>query len=181
MTLTLVTPPAVSAVPVTELADHLRLAEGYGEPLAEEASVHRVLDAATATVERALSTALIRQTWRWRDVRPPSPLMPITPVLSIDNVVRRRGDETMILPTSAYQQTGDRVCIADARTDDRYEITFTAGLGDDWNTVPGDLRQAILLLAAHFFERRHASDETSLKDLPHGVDRLLASHRTVRL
>ena len=34
------------------------------------------------------------------------------------------------------------------------EIRFTAGFGEAWDEVPADLRQAVFLLAAHFYENR---------------------------
>ena len=37
----------------------------------------------------------------------------------------------------------------------RVEIDFTAGFGTGWSDVPADLRQAVLLLAAQYYELRH--------------------------
>ena len=36
----------------------------------------------------------------------------------------------------------------------RAEIRFNAGFGEAWDDVPADLRQAVFLLAAHFYENR---------------------------
>ena len=60
------------------------------------------------------------------------------------------------------------------------KIGFVAGLGADWGQLPADLSQAVLLLAAHYYEYRH---ETGLGDgcMPFGVSSLIERYRTVRL
>jgi uncharacterized phiE125 gp8 family phage protein len=40
-------------------------------------------------------------------------------------------------------------------TGGRVRLTFEAGFGPVWEDVPADLRQAVMLLAAHFYENRH--------------------------
>jgi len=58
------------------------------------------------------------------------------------------------------------------------EIAFTAGFGPDWQDSPADLRQAVLLLAAQFYEGR---DTGTAAGLDHGVAALLARWRDLRL
>ncbi|MGB1209276.1 MAG: head-tail connector protein, partial [Paracoccaceae bacterium] len=60
------------------------------------------------------------------------------------------------------------------------QIHFTAGFGPTFGDVPADLRQAVLLLAAHYYEYR---DETALSEgcMPFGVTALLARYRKMRL
>jgi uncharacterized phiE125 gp8 family phage protein len=53
-----------------------------------------------------------------------------------------------------------------------------AGFGTEWSDLPNDLAQATFLLAAHFYEFRHASNGG---DIPFGVAALIAPHRNVRL
>ena len=59
-------------------------------------------------------------------------------------------------------------------------IGFDAGFADDWAGVPGDVAQAVFLLAAHYYEYR---DETSLARgcMPFGVQSLLERYRPMRL
>ena len=60
------------------------------------------------------------------------------------------------------------------------EIVFDSGFGSAWGDVPGDLAQAVLMLAAHFYDNRSAIAERA-KPLPLGVKSLLMGHRDVRL
>ncbi len=57
---------------------------------------------------------------------------------------------------------------------------FRAGFGAGWADIPADLAQAVLLLAAHYYEYR---DEVSLSQgcMPFGVSSLIERYRTVRL
>jgi len=59
-------------------------------------------------------------------------------------------------------------------------ITFEAGYGPTWDDVPGDLAQATLLLAGHFYEFRHAAEGRGV-DIPMDVASLIAPHRMMRL
>jgi len=55
-------------------------------------------------------------------------------------------------------------------------ITVTATIG--YTTVPEDVGQAILYLAAHYFENREAVNiGSTVADVPMTVDALLANHR----
>jgi uncharacterized phiE125 gp8 family phage protein len=59
------------------------------------------------------------------------------------------------------------------------EIAFEAGFGASWDVVPSDLRQAVFLLAAHYYEnRRDTSGSSGL--MPFGVMMLLEAHRNIR-
>jgi uncharacterized phiE125 gp8 family phage protein len=60
------------------------------------------------------------------------------------------------------------------------EIGFTAGFGAGWADVPADLRQAVMLLAAQFYETRHDAGD-AVAGLPLAVQSLLERWRTVRL
>lgn len=59
------------------------------------------------------------------------------------------------------------------------EIRFTAGFGASWGDVPSDLRQAVMMLAAHFYENRNAQPDTG--GLPFGVLVLLEAYRVTRI
>jgi len=60
------------------------------------------------------------------------------------------------------------------------DISFVAGYAPDWNGRPADLGQAVILLAAHYYEHRHETraGETAF---PLGVTGLIERYRTVRL
>ena len=59
-------------------------------------------------------------------------------------------------------------------------IEFAAGYADA-ATVPAELKQAALMLAAHFYEAREAAGENRLFTVPQTIDALIAPYRVVRL
>ncbi len=62
------------------------------------------------------------------------------------------------------------------------ELRFTAGYGGSWNDVPDDLRQAVLLLAAHLYENRFGEiGDTATGGVPAGVLSIVEQHRAVRI
>lgn len=183
-----ITPPAAPAVPVETLAEHLHLSTGAPE-LDESATLERLIAAATLAIERRISGALIMQTWRWRiGTWDCDPVLPLTPVAGIGSVgiVDTDGAVTpwtgWVLGHSAPQRLLTRR--GETRPpiprDGAAEIVFTAGYGVGWSDVPGDLRQAIVLLAAHYYEHREAAGE-AMTSLPYGVGGLIAPYRPIRL
>jgi len=59
----------------------------------------------------------------------------------------------------------------------KYRVTWWAGYGEASESVPLLIKQAILLLTAHYYERRLASDNFSTDEIPFGVTVLLDSIR----
>lgn len=201
MTLTLIQPAAADLISAAELGDHLRLAFGFdadaGAGSADDASLARAVQAAIAVVERSLSTALMRQGWAWRithwplerrgevDLAP----FPISPVLSVTSVAMV-GDDGAETAWSAdawrLDQSGVRPALRSLSRSvfpiglGGAVVRFDAGYGDAPAAVPPDLRHAVLLLAAHYFERRAAAEADAPSEIPHGVERLLAAYRPVR-
>ena len=59
-------------------------------------------------------------------------------------------------------------------------IRFVAGFAEVWDALPADLAQAVLLLAAHYYEYRN---ETVLSDgcMPFGVASLVQRYRPLRV
>lgn len=59
-------------------------------------------------------------------------------------------------------------------------ITYKAGFGDAATDVPQSLKQAIMMLTAHYYEHREALTEVQIRELPlPGSARLLMIHETV--
>lgn len=56
-------------------------------------------------------------------------------------------------------------------------ITWWAGRGESGSSVPQGVRNAILMLVGHWFERRLAADSGAANDIPYGVKALLDAHR----
>jgi uncharacterized phiE125 gp8 family phage protein len=63
---------------------------------------------------------------------------------------------------------------------DTVRVRMLAGFGPEWSDLPADLRQAVLLLAAHYYEYRHEVQYDG-GCMPFGVSALIERYRTMRL
>ncbi len=183
----------LAALPIAAFRAHLRLGSGFGEDSLQDSVLEGFLRAALAAVEARTSKALIERGFRmnlreWR--RPDSQALPVAPVSNITQIVLENatGDQDL-LSADQYRLQRDRhapevrpVAAALPTVPDggQINIQFVAGFGSDWSGVPVDLQQAVLLLAAHYYEHRH---ETALSGrcMPFGVTSLLERHRVFRM
>ncbi|MEM7270526.1 MAG: head-tail connector protein [Pseudomonadota bacterium] len=176
--------PAIGQPVIDELATHLKLASGFGSEA--EAELEGSLRAAIAHLEARLGLALVQRDFIWRGGLGADATVtaPIAPVSVISNVQRVLADGT----TEALDFSGwtlnqgplrTRFC-ADVYLRDQIDITFTAGFGANWTDTPADLRQAVLLMAAHFYENRYAT-AIDADIMPLGVKALISPWRPVRI
>lgn len=184
-----------AAVTVTDFTDHLRLSTGLAALQAsEEAALSGYLRAAGAAVESMTGRALIQRRFkwsvqRWRD--PCREVLPIAPVAQINalTLVAADGSWTAVDP-SAWRlvQSQFDPALAPVRggwlpqipSGGVAEIEIVAGHGADPTGVPHDLRQAVLLLAAHYHEQRHVGASGTV-EIPYGVGALVSRWRKVRV
>ena len=213
MPLTLVAPAAAPAVTAAELGDHLRLPIGFGDDPgtggADDPALTRAITAAVASIERALATALLRQSWDWRtpdwpqaakrgragratlSPAPGAAALPLSPILSISSVslIAPDGEITpwpaqnwrLDLSTPRPSLRARSGCLPQPPDGGHALIRFDAGYGDAASDIPADLRHAVLLLAAYYFETRADPAAETLSSAPHGLDHLLAPYRPLRL
>jgi len=184
MLLTRLTPPASLAIAADALAEHLRLP--HAAPETEQTTeLTTLIRAATTATERRIDAALIAQDWLWRTgtFAESLPLAPVIAVQSVE-IVTRTGTR---IPWSGWSlaQGSPRPRLAAASfpslpTDGHAEIRFTAGYGTTADAIPEDLRHAVTLLAAHFYENREATTDPRAP-LPLGVAGLLAPYTPIRL
>ena len=182
-----------AALPIAELKAHLRLGSGFADDDLQDGVLESFLRAAIAAVEGRTGKVLIERSLTygvaaWR--RPDGQVLPVAPVNAIESVtlVDRLGDEAQVAP-SAYRLVPDTMRpslrpvgnrLPSIPMGGRADIRFLAGYGPEWADCPADLRQAVLLLAAHYYEYR---DETALGGgcMPFGVSSLIARYRSLRL
>jgi len=186
MSLTLLSPPAAEPLTLQELKDHLRVIDA-----AEDALINGVLVAAVRSIEARGRLALTPQQWRLTLDLPPEEtlFLPIAPVASIDAVTVTDNDAApQPVANSLYEFAAGspgRLRRAGPWPQpgvalDGVQIDFTAGYADA-SAVPEPLKQAIKILAAHFFETRAAVRETRTYSVPQSVDALIAPYRELRL
>lgn len=185
------TPIPAAALPLAEFRAHLRLSSGFADDTTEDGLLESYLRAAIATVEGRVARALFARAFtlrlgRWRDGY--AERLPLAPVTSIDAVtlIAADGTETTVAPTR-YRLDADgmrpRIEAAGSAlpmipTGGAVLIAFTAGFGAAWDEIPADLRQAVLLLAAQFYENRESG---SSADLDFGLRALLERWRDIRI
>ena len=179
-----------AALPVAELAEHLRLSSGFADDGSQDALLARALRAAIAAIEARTGKALIARGFAltldgWQT--PAAQVLPIAPVLSIGAVrlVTRTGAEVIVDP-DRYSLRPDAhrpeivataSLLPQPATGGSVVIEFVAGFAAVWSGVPADLQQAGLALAAAFYDRAGESPAP----LPQTVLALLQPHRPLRL
>lgn len=182
-----------SSLPVAEFRAHLRLGSGFGDDALQDPILLSFLRAAVSAIEARTGKALFERgfLWslsKWQGVDSQS--LPIAPVTALNRVtlVTREGTETDAdLTTLRLVQNLQQPCIVALGTAlptipqaGVVDLRFKAGWGAAWGDLPPDLAQAVLLLAAHYYEFR---SETSLSEgcMPFGVASLIERYKQVRI
>lgn len=186
MSLLQISAPAEEPVPLAEMKEHLRITGS-----AEDSALAAYAGAARRAVEARGGLSLVAQGWRLTLDRPPQVVLtlPRAPVFSIDAVaVIDRSGGIEGVDQDLYDVETGGVGRIRARSIWPYprkllggvRIDFTAGWADG-ASVPEELRLAVKMLAAHFFENRGEAIPERLFAVPHAVDALIAPYRQVRL
>lgn len=181
------------ALPVEALRRHLRLGTGFAEDDVQDVVLASFLRAAFAAIEARTDKILLSRgfvltlhTWSG-DV---SQRLPVAPVPALTSVTRvDRFGVSQELDLAGFRLVADAQSprlisvsggLPRVPSGGTFELRFTAGFGASVEDVPADLMQAVLLLAAHYYEYR---DATALGQgcMPFGVTSLLARYRPMRL
>lgn len=182
-----------AALPVDEFKAHLRLGSGFGSDSVQDAVLASFLRAAVTAIEARTSKVMLERSFAlsvhvWRDLgRQPLPVAPVSAVTEVE-IVDGNGVSNAI-DGAAYWLERDThrpylrasgMALPGIPDAGEAFVTFDAGFGPLWSDVPADLRQAAMLLAAHYYEFRN---ETSLSDgcMPFGVSSLIERYKIMRL
>lgn len=184
---------AAAALPIAAFKEHLRLGSGFGEDTLQDTVLEATLRAAIAAIEARTGKALLERTFIWQIEgwrQPEEQALPVAPVNAISwlKTVTRDGAETLVdsgcyvLVQSLQRPLLRAACtrLPAIPTHGYGEVGFLAGYSADWAGLPPDLAQAVMLLAAYFYEVRH---EVSARDgnMPLAVSQLIERYRTVRI
>lgn len=181
------------ALPIAAFKTHLRLGTGFADDTLQDGLIESTLRAAIAMIEGRIGKMLIARRFLWtiEDWRTGAeqalPVAPVTAVVSVTLV--DSADVATVVDAARYKlvqdthrpklmSTGSALPLVPMAR--RAEVVFDAGFGAAWAAVPADLAQAVLLLAAEYYEHR---SETGVRDggLPFGVVTLIERWRTVRV
>ncbi len=188
-----VSPIASLPVPRASLGRRLGLAEGFGSGAspAEDSALDGWIFAATAHLERRLSLLVSARACVWtlsapRLERSGGLRFPVGPVSAIAECAVLESSGAVSSLWSGWRLEPDdlRASLRPAAggswpslpTGGTLRISFTAG----FSPLPADLAEAVLQLAAHWFEHREAAGD-SLSETPLGLASLLAPYAPMRL
>ena len=190
MTPVRVTAPAALPITVQEAKDHTIIDfaddDGLVERLNMAATDH--LDGFTGILGRCI----VNQQWRqdyngWASCL----RLPFPNVSAVEVEYTDVDGATQTVPVADYQVITDprgvRVQFLGGfsapvlgRSLAPVQVTFTAGYGAP-EYVPWDIKAAICMLVAHWYEQRSAASDKEQRPMPFAVDVLLGKHRWVML
>ena len=195
MILTEVSAPPAAVLPVRAFAEHLRLGTGFADDGSQDAVLELYLRAAMAAIEARLGRVLIARSFvwtveRWREEA--SQPLPVAPVRFVESVTLTdaEGAELAVDPVAwsllrdaqrprlvgRFGRNLPRIPRGGSAT-----VGLSAGFGAAWDDVPADLRQAVFLLAAHYYENRSETGAASGSAMPFGVLVLIEAYRATRI
>ncbi len=191
MPLVLTTAAEREPVSLDEAKRYLRVESAVEDPV-----VASLVLAARLHIEGALDIAMLTQSWSlfldcWpEDGRVDIPLGPLSSVDSVkvygaDEVAQTVSPTTYVVDLSSLRprliRNAGAVWPTPGLSANGIEIAVTAGYGDTPDQVPAPIRQAMLMLVAHWYEQREPVAFDRPDELPHGVADLLKPYRQVRL
>lgn len=182
MSLRLVTPPDGFPVTAAEAKAACRVLHDD-----EDGYFDLLIAAATDHVERFTGRAILPQTWEMvLDAFSDAILIPRGPVTEIEAISYFDSDEAeQTVSTSTYvlDDVSDPQWVVRgsayswpvvADGVNNVTIRFVAG----YETMPAALKQAILLLVAHWYRNREAASDKAMAEMPHSVEALLVNFRS---
>jgi len=193
MNLTETTPLNSADFPIAELKDYLRLGSGFTDANVQDGLLETCLRAAMGAIEARTTKILIERSFnysftRYREERG-GMLMPVSPIIYLNQIfVYDRAGASTSLSKNDFQLVNDsQRPVLQAKTGHLPEIPeqgwvvlrFVAGYGP-WADVPNNLQQAMLMLAATYYENRDVMVNGS-GQMPLAVAGLLAPFQRIRL
>lgn len=180
-------------LPLAAFKAHLHLGTGFAETSLQDELLTGFLRAAIAAIEARTGKILLARDFtltlsRWGSAT--AQPLPVAPVQEVNDVVLRDagGDETVVPPARWHLEPDMQRPVVRAvggalpavPAGGSAVLRFRAGMAADWQGLPPDLAQAVLMLAAHFYEYRQ---ETGLGSgcMPFGVTSLIERYRGLRL
>lgn len=181
-----ITPPVLEPVTMPEMREHLRV-----EHTEEDTLIDSLITAARELCEETTRRAFITQTIRlsleeWPGYGyiglPRPPLQSVSAVRYVDE-----SDNQLTFASSNYVvetareglflRSGASWPSVTLRVGSPITVEYVAGYGDTPQYVPERYRQAIRLLAAHWYDRREVASEKQQYEIPYAVNALLMIDR----
>lgn len=182
-----------AALPLSDFKAHLRQGTGFAEDGVQDAVLVSFLRAGLSAIEGRTGRILLERDFNlrvdaWRYAA--EVIFPVAPVSAVrDFDIVDAADAITGVPAESWRFVPDMQrpklrmlggALPTIPTGGFAEIDLTAGHGPAWGDLPPDLRQAVMLLASHYYEYRN---DTGLDAgcMPFGVSALIERHRLLRL
>lgn len=182
-----------AVLPVQALKDHLRMGTGFADDDLADTLMASHLRAAVLTIEGRTGKVLLLRRFRWtfgdwRDgMEQALPVAPVAALVAV-SLIHVCGLTVPVDP-ARYCLVPDGMrprirsvglLLPHPAPGGHVEVAFDAGFGAGWAAVPGDLAQAVVMLAAAFWDQRGEAARGS-PVLPVPVAALIERWRTVRV
>ncbi len=179
--------------PIVAFRDYLRLGSGFTDDGAQDAVLETCLRAAMGAIEARTTKILLSREFQWVTysyrLEDSAAVLPVSPVswLKFFSIVKRDGALTSIPRTDFVVQSDrqrERILPINGTMPEIPDggfakVTFYAGYGP-WADVLPALQQAMLMLAASYYENRDAMLNGG-GQMPLAVATLLAPYQRIRL
>lgn len=184
------TKPANKAVTLEEMKEHLKI--DFSD---EDVLLESLIDAATLQCEKIQNRVYINRNYKilFSEINeyfhfPKPPLVEIISVklILIDGTNLTVDSSDYLYDPGTYQSQFyfceiDNYISYELKEMNGFEIEFTAGYGLESTDIPEDIKMAIKLLVAHWYQNRETASKLTLKDIPFGVRAILSSERVMNV
>lgn len=183
--------PAQEPVSLTEAKEFMRL-----DGTEDDVLVSTLITAARIHIETSLGKILITENWSYfLDKWPKSKTvyLPLDPIQTIEEIRFHDGLGSFeVIPVEDYSidiisrhprlQFNGAKPASSSKKLNQIEIRFTAGFGDLQTDIPSDLKQALLMLATHWFEQRDPiAFGGNFTEVPHTIQALLNNYKKYKV
>lgn len=169
MSLELLTDSVATPVNIMEVKEHMGIDHNN-----EDYLIDPYIRAATKIVENITGRALITQSWRQVFFKAKMPLILLKrPVQEIIEIRYSQDGVEQTLEAANYNLLDYKV-VAEDIVSDYIVVDYKAGYGDDAQSITYDIKHAIKLLVAYWYENR-----SDLNKVPDDFKDLLASYKTI--
>lgn len=177
-------PPPVEPVSLEEAKQHLRVELTDEDPL-----ISNLIQTAREHAESFQNRSFITRTYElfldiWPDTSFVLPMGPIQKIISVV-CLDENGEEIQVNPDIYFLNSKGHIFLNKGeiwpdvvlRKTEGVKITYEAGYGSDSSRVPANVKQAILLMVAHWYLYRENVSEKPLYIVPLGAYLLLGIDR----
>lgn len=185
--LELVTAPVALPISLAEAKSQLRVEHNDDDTI-----ISRLISVAVSYVDAqgALGACMMTQTWgQWLAQKPGTVTLLLGPVQTVSAIKYYDTNNALQTDTlSNYNVLGTKMRTLVApkpgfnwptayQRDDAVKIEYACGYGGTADSVPQNIRHALMMLVAHFYENREATQDGKLISVPFGFDETLGQSR----